>query len=193
MGHPKPKTSYEPPTLFAWPYDTSKDGFFIKSLEQYEERRKISGGEEFEISIVSGTATDIELFKVLNVDQTNIGQFFESVETLEHWEKLELIFAGEYGFSVSFETDIESIDCESYEADDYLDLVQQVGVDIMTQFVRNAHKGELPGEEKGIEIIEYLFNTGFLNEDQIAHNLKAIYRETTIGAQNYYFIVHNVG
>lgn len=76
--------------LYANPYDISKHGFYFKDLDQYEDRYKQaykqSRTEEYEIDFIDGTDKESAIFKVADVNQANVGEFFDAIDELESYE-----------------------------------------------------------------------------------------------------------
>lgn len=76
-------------TLYANPYDTSAEGFYFKSLEEYEKKadklRNKYGDpvEEFEIDFIDGNDTEQMVFKAMGVAQHNIDDYFEVVDEFD--------------------------------------------------------------------------------------------------------------
>jgi hypothetical protein len=73
--------------LFAQPYDTTAEGFYFRTPDQYEETaagiRNDFGFpvEEFEIQFIDGEEIDAALFKALGVHQGNFQRFLAACET----------------------------------------------------------------------------------------------------------------
>ncbi len=63
--------------LFAQPYDISASGFYFNTAEEYTtqaSKLRNSYGqpvEEFELQFIDGESIDADLFKALNVNQSN--------------------------------------------------------------------------------------------------------------------------
>lgn len=72
--------------LYAQPYDVTKTGFYFNDLDDYEKKSKRSGAEEFEIQFIEGSDQEEALFKVMDVNQANLVQYFEVLDELQEYE-----------------------------------------------------------------------------------------------------------
>ena len=77
-------------TYHAQPHDMDKRGFYFTNLEEYDAGVEASGAEEFELQFIEGD--DAELFKACDINQANIGEWFDDVETLDYHEKVALFY-----------------------------------------------------------------------------------------------------
>ena len=77
-------------TYHAQPHDMDKRGFYFTNLEEYDAGVEASGAEEFELQFIEGD--DAELFKACDINQANIGEWFDDVETLDDSEKVALFY-----------------------------------------------------------------------------------------------------
>lgn len=73
--------------FYANPYNPSATGFYFESTEELEEKfaeLKDEFGspvEEFEIDAIDGTREEMELFERVEVNQSNIAEFIEFIDT----------------------------------------------------------------------------------------------------------------
>lgn len=73
--------------FYANPYNTSATGFYFESIEELEEKAaalKDEFGlpvEEFEIEAIDGTREEMELFERVEVNQSNIAEFIQFIDT----------------------------------------------------------------------------------------------------------------
>jgi hypothetical protein len=131
-------------TLYAQPYDISAKGFYFRNVEEFD--NKVSSlvnaygnlVEEFEIQFIDGETIDYELADAIDLSQGNFSQFFELVDDLEEYEKINLIIAvGECGYDLkTVIDDINAIDIDLYEENSFSDLARQ--------FVDEGLYGEIP-------------------------------------------------
>jgi hypothetical protein len=83
-------------TYFANPYDTTTNGFYFESFEEYAEKAagllNSSGApvEEFMIDYIDGD--DAQLFEACKVDQSTLEFWFDEVESLKDHEKAALFY-----------------------------------------------------------------------------------------------------
>jgi hypothetical protein len=83
-------------TLHAQPYSVDAVGFYFTSAEEYETKQKAlrdSFGapvEEFEIQYIDGE--DGQLFDACKINQTNLGTWFDDIETMDDYRKPALFF-----------------------------------------------------------------------------------------------------
>lgn len=75
---------------FAQPYDGSKSGFYFSDGEGYETGVAACGAEEFEIQYIDGP--NAELFKACGVNQSNLIEWLEIIETLPDYNRPALFF-----------------------------------------------------------------------------------------------------
>ena len=98
-------------TLFAQPYDITAHGFYFETKEEFDGKASTLPNaygepvEEFEIQFIDGEAIDAELAEAFGLNQANINEFVDAVETWDHWQKLTyIIVVGECGYE-HLETD----------------------------------------------------------------------------------------
>lgn len=94
-------------TYHAQPYDISKTGFYFSSFEDYTAKVKTSGAEEFELQYIDGD--DAQLFAACGINQANLEQWFDEIETLENYQKAALFYlCNDAGYSL--DSALSSID-----------------------------------------------------------------------------------
>lgn len=155
--------------FYAQPYDFSAEGFYFRSVEEYERQASIARNshgqkvEEFEIQFVDGESIDCELAKAWGLNQLAIEPFIEAVNDWDDDQKTRFLIAvGECGYSLSgFADDPNSVEIDIYEVDNLKELAYQ--------FVDEGLFGEIP------ERIQH-----YLNYDAIARDLGMDYSEITI-------------
>ncbi|MFC3051809.1 antirestriction protein ArdA [Kordiimonas pumila] len=160
-------------TFHATPFDISAAGFYFSSADEY--RKKSANHlneyyeivEEFEIQPIDGETLDLELFKALSINQSNICTFIEKCEEWEDHEKYNIIIAaGECGYDFDIDTDSPyDFDIDIYDVDNLKDLAYQ--------FVDEGLFGDIP-----MNIACYL------DYDAIARDLGVDYTETVINGQS---------
>ncbi len=83
-------------TLYAAPYNLSATGFYFKGMNDYQYKainHLDSYGnlvEEFEIQFIDGD--DAALFEACGIDQSNLNTWFDEVECLLDYEKINLYY-----------------------------------------------------------------------------------------------------
>lgn len=155
--------------LYAQPYDISANGFFFSSVEEYQKKSALNRNslflpvEEYEIQFIDGTNLDADLFKALNINQTNFGAFFDACNSWRTDQKHKVIIAvGDCGCAFELKTDDpDELDVEIYEMDSLRELAEH--------FVDEGLYGEIP------ESIKY-----HLDYDSIARDLSMSYSEIAI-------------
>ncbi len=160
------------PILYAQPYDISAEGFYFRSLEEFEQRSEAAKNsfgshvEEFELQFIDGPLIDAEFAKAWGLSQANIGCFLDAVETWDEEDKIRFILAvGESGYSFDPETVSPSdIDVDIYRFDGMRDLA--------IQFVDEGLFGEIP---------EHLQH--YIDHDAIARDLAMDYSEAIIAGE----------
>lgn len=155
--------------FYAQPYDISASGFYFDSFEEYQTKadkcRNDYGDkvEEFEIQFIDGERIDCAFAEAFQVNQANLGRFFELVDEWEDGEKVRFIIAnGECGYGFNPDTDnIESMDLDVYEVESLKELAEQ--------FIDEGLFGEIPA---------HLQN--YIDLEAIARDLSVDYAMTDI-------------
>lgn len=131
-------------TLFAQPYDTTAEGFYFRTIEQYQEQAwgVINGYgdmvQEFELQFIDGEAIDCAFAQAWQPSQATIADFMDAVETWELEQKRHYIIAvGECGYHhVDAYRVPGSIEIDIYFVDSLRELAEQ--------FVDEGLYGEIP-------------------------------------------------
>lgn len=72
--------------LYANPYDTSAEGFYFSTLEEFEEKYEANLPiEEYEIDFINGTKEEAQLFGAANVDQNFLETWFDFVDESDEY------------------------------------------------------------------------------------------------------------
>ncbi|KKL18917.1 hypothetical protein LCGC14_2470730 [marine sediment metagenome] len=67
--------------LYANPYDTSAEGFYFSTLEEFEDKYDANlPVEEYEIDFIEGTKEEAQLFGAANVDQAFLEKWFDFID-----------------------------------------------------------------------------------------------------------------
>ena len=154
----------------AQPYDISAEGFYFRSLDEYDSQAKTlknqhgDAVEEFEIQFIDGEAIDCDLAKAWGVNQANLAGFFDAIDVWsEDWKFRYIIAVGECGYSHDqVADDPEAIDLIIYQAETLRELAEH--------FVDEGLYGDIP------ERLQF-----YLDYDAIARDLGMDYAQTTIG------------
>lgn len=86
--------------LYANPYNTSANGFYFKSYEEYKAKSSVHvdpfglAVEEYEIDYVEGE--EAQLFKSCSIDQCTLGLWFNDIEVMNKQAQAELFYRCEY-------------------------------------------------------------------------------------------------
>ena len=160
-------------SFYAQPYDISAEGFYFESVEEYNNllsSLKNEYGdpvEEFEIQFIDGETIDCELAKAWEINQANIGEFFDATDEWNDNQKIYYIIAvGECGYSHDqAKDDPTDIEIDIYELDSLKELAEQ--------FVDEGLFGDIP------ERLQF-----YLDFDLIARDLGFDYTETNIAGNN---------
>jgi len=160
------------PQLHAQPYDTSANGFYFESLEEYADKasknRNAYGEpvEEYELQFIDGDHIDCDLAKAWCLYQSNIGGYFKACDDWEDYQKKIFIIAvGEGG--CSFDPDNvcpEEFDVDMYHVDSMKELAEQM--------IDEGLFGDIP---------EHLER--YIDMDAIARDLAFDYSETEIAGE----------
>jgi hypothetical protein len=93
-------------TLHARPYNIDATGSYFEGMDEYQDKalnRLDSYGrhvEEYEIHFIDGD--DAALFEVCGIDQSNLNVWFNDVECLQDYEKINLYYlVGYAGYTLS--------------------------------------------------------------------------------------------
>jgi hypothetical protein len=105
--------------LYANPYDTSADGFYFDSPEdfdaKYEQHLPV---EEYEIDFIEGTSEEASLFNVAKVNQANLHEWFDGMDQLKDYEMAAAYFLLDNGMVSSFSEAVEKADQLSFSEGD---------------------------------------------------------------------------
>jgi antirestriction protein len=105
--------------LYANPYDTSANGFYFESAEDFEEKFNANlPVEEYEIDFIDGTDEQAALFKVASVTQANLAEWFDGMDQLREHEMAAAYFLLENGSVSSFSEAVEKADQLSFSEGD---------------------------------------------------------------------------
>lgn len=159
--------------FYAQPYDTSAEGFYFRSIEEYDRQastlRNSHGQkvEEFEIQFIDGEGIDCDLAKAWGINQANVQDFIDAVDSWCDDQKTRYIIAvGEVGYAhTQFLDNPDDIEIDIYELDSLKELAYQ--------FVEEGLFGDIP------ERIQH-----YLDYDAIARDLGVDYVETIIDGTN---------
>ncbi len=158
--------------LHAQPYDTSANGFYFNSLEDYQAKALRAVNEfgqpveEFEIQFIEGDDLACALASAIHLSQCNIGAYFTACEDWDDPDKLRVILAvGECGYSFDDNTRPDDFDVEIYEDMTLRDLAEQ--------FVEEGLFGDIP------ERLQF-----YIDYDAIARDLGHDYTEANVAGQN---------
>ena len=162
--------------LHAQPYDTSANGFYFQTVEDYAGKVKNLRNdygdpvEEFEIQFIDGKNIDCELAEAWGINQANIEEFFNAVDDWEDDQKIRYIIAvGEGGYShAQLADDPYDIEIDIYELDSLKELAEQ--------FVDDGLFGDIP------ERLRF-----YLDYDAIARDLGMDYSETVINGSSFVY------
>lgn len=97
--------------LYANPYDTSANGFYFESAEDFDEKFQAHlPVEEYEIDFIDGTGEEAALFKVARINQSNIAEWFDGVDQLRDHEMAAAYFLLDNGMVSTFSEAVEKAD-----------------------------------------------------------------------------------
>jgi hypothetical protein len=83
--------------LYANPYDTSARGFYFDSMEDYEAKyEKNLPVEEYEIDFIDGTKEQAAIFNAAKINQANLAEWFEVMDSIEDFRLPALFFLMTY-------------------------------------------------------------------------------------------------
>lgn len=157
--------------LFAQPYDLAAIGFYFTDYDDY--RLKASAlrndygdpVEEFEIQFIDGEVIDCDLAKAIGINQANLAQFLEAVDSWdEHDKTVVILAAGECGYRFDSNTQPSDFEIDIYHTETMRDLAEQ--------FVDDGLFGDIP------ERLQF-----YIDYDAIARDLSVDYAETEVGGQ----------
>ena len=162
-------------TFYAQPYDISASGFYFETMEEYTEKsgklRNDYGQpvEEFEIQFIDGELIDAELCRAIGINQANIGDVIEGIDSWSDHDKRQIILAVGDGYSFDPKTDDPAgFDVTIYELDSMRELAEQ--------FIEEGLFGDIP---------ENL--APYIDCDAIARDLEFDYTLTTVAGQRFIY------
>ena len=157
--------------LYAQPYDTTAEGFYFRTAEEYHASARVLCNrdgysvEEFEIEFIDGKDIDCELAKAIGINQANFADFLDCAAAWDDRQKQRMIIAvDEGGHRFNADTNPDDLDIEIYEVDTLRELAEQ--------FVDEGLFGEAS------ESLQY-----YIDYDAIARDLGVEYCETEIAGQ----------
>lgn len=111
-------------TFHAQPYDINKSGFYFSDYETYITGVAASGAEEFELQYIDGD--DAELFNACSINQANLTQWFDDVETLDDYQKVNLFYLMSNYICKDLTTALDTIDDVSISQCDLLEAATEL-------------------------------------------------------------------
>lgn len=155
--------------LHAQPYDIAATGFYFESLEEFQAKvtrfRNAYGDtvEEFEIQFIDGDDIDCALANAWEINQANIGPYFDAVDAWDDDGKIKFIIAvGE----VRYRFDPKTVGPNDFDVDVYYTCSM---TELAEQFVAEGLFGDIPNHL-----------SHYIDYDAIARDLALDYTETVI-------------
>lgn len=160
--------------FYANPYDMP--GFFFEGYKEYTQKQKELRNrfgdpvEEFGIDFIEGNEIDSELFQALEINQSNLEEFMDEVESWNEDDKLKIIFWRKWGGAFHIGLDHpEQLDVQYYVDMDW----EEVAMELLD----SGFYGEIPDHLE--RFIGYM-------ADGIAYELECgEWSKTKIGDSNY--------
>lgn len=149
-------------TYHAQPYDISKTGFYFTDMPSYEAGVEASGAEEFELQFIDGD--DAELFKACSVNQSNLEEWFDDVETLDDHEKVSLFYLMDNNICSDLSDSISKIDDVSISQCSLIDAAEELFDECYLQDVPESVRAYIDYDkfardcEMGGDMSEFEFN-----------------------------------
>jgi hypothetical protein len=123
--------------LYANPYDTSARGFYFNSLEDYEKKyEKNLPVEEYEIDFIDGTKEQAAIFNAAKINQANLGEWFEVMDSIEDFRLPALYFL------------------MSYHGEDFADAVSKAEELIFNEGDAKAYAEQYVDDQGGLEQLD---------------------------------------
>ncbi len=92
--------------LHAQPYSLDAQGFYFADMDDYQAKFDANRDcfgllvEEYEIQFIEGETADAQLFDAAGINQANLEQFFNEIESLDDHAKPALYFLLEQGYKL---------------------------------------------------------------------------------------------
>ena len=122
-------------TLHAQPYAYGGSGFYFTSSKDYDKKEAKSPHEEFEIQFIDGDDLEIAVFNAMEVNQSNLHEFFDAVDSVDESDLPALQYLTTvYGmdFAEALEK-VEDVSVFEGTAKDYAyELIDEIGVEGIT-------------------------------------------------------------
>ncbi|SMX33986.1 hypothetical protein [Octadecabacter ascidiaceicola] len=106
--------------LHAQPYDLAATGFYFESMEEFTTKANNNRNdygepvEEYEIQFIDGDHIDCDLAEFWEINQANIGPYFDACENWSDHDKTVFIIAvGERGYSF----DPDAVSASDFDVD----------------------------------------------------------------------------
>lgn len=160
-------------SFFAQPYSIDAAGFYFETAAEFQTAAKTNRDrfgqkvEEYEIQFIDGELIDAAIADAHDINQANLSEVIDFIDTAENHEKTALIIAvNECGYDSN--CNIGQIDIDIYEMDSLRELAEQ--------FVEEGLFGEIPDRLRN-----------YLDMDLIANDLGFDYAETEIAGTRYVY------
>ena len=149
--------------LYAQPYNIDANGFYFEDAEEFKKKSHNlcdsfgQPAEEFEIQWIEGEVIDQQLFKALNISQSNIELFLEKIEEWTDEDKEKVLIKCELYPTLNVkDVDPDDIDIIYYKVSSMKDLAEQ--------FVDEGYYGDLSTMPDALK--------NYIDYDSIANDLR---------------------
>jgi hypothetical protein len=149
--------------FYANPYNMDATGFYFETYDEYVEKsealRDSFGNkvEEFELTVIDGEQNEVELANAIGVDQTNLEEVIEYIDSSKEHEWASMFFLID-NFSMSF-------DQAKGKLDD-VQLTEMPLVEAATELFDEIYGSEIPDSIKN-----YIDYRAFANDCRIGGDL----------------------
>lgn len=164
--------------FYANPYNIGVTGFYFESNDEFLEKAAAlrddfgSPVEEFMIDVIDGTQEELELVNAIGVDQCNIKEVIEYIDTSDESEWPALFFLLDHNIVQSFE-----------DANDKMRdvcVVESSLIDAASELFDECYLSEIPKQSRGF-IERYIDYGAFARDCEIGGDM----REFEFGGKTY--------
>lgn len=164
--------------FYANPYNIGATGFYFESNDEFLEKaaalRDDCGNvvEEFKIEVMDGTSKECELVNAIGIDQGNMEEVIEYIDTSDENEWPALFFLLDHNIVQSFEDAKDKVD-------DVL-ITESRLIDAASELFDECYLSEIPKQSRGF-IERYIDYEAFARDCEIGGDM----REFEFGGKTY--------
>lgn len=164
--------------FYANPYNTEVQGFFFERFDEFEEKLSNTTDrfgwmvEEVEIDVIDGTKEELELVNAIGVNQGNLKEVIEYLDTSDENEWPALFFLLDHNIVQSFEDAKDKVEDVC--------ITESRLIDAASELFDECYLSEIPKQSRGF-IERYIDYGAFARDCEIGGDM----REFEFGGKTY--------